>query len=444
MICLLKISLLSMINDETIHYIVDFIINAKDSTFGEFVSYQHYSDNLKSKVLIQPSSFFDEDVYGTKKSLPQLPLQKIEDTPILFGEPVIEQKNGIVILHADIIASTYFLITRYEEMVRKDVRDKFGRFPGKESLPYRAGFISTPIVEEYGKLLRKCLRLAGIHVEEPTPHFSHIYLTHDVDTPWTHYSLTGAIKRICGELYHHQRFILHPLLNYLGYPDNDPGYTFKYLIEADHQIADAECIYFIKSGGHIKPMDSEPYILEKGFSRLRELLGNAKTTLGYHVSYEAGKDTGKIQKELDILRKTIGSNITYSRNHYLASCEPSDFQVLIENGITDDFTMGYADVAGFRLGTCRSVRWIDPTSGCLTKLTLHPLTIMDVSLTSPQYMGLNEISSQKYGDMLIEKTFLLGGELTLLWHNNISSGDIHSIDWNNYLHFLHIIEKKNV
>ena len=33
---------------------------------------------------------------------------------------------------------------------------------------------------------------------------------------------------------------------------------------------------------------------------------------------------------------------------------------MIRAGITDDFTMGYADIAGFRLGTCRSVRWINP------------------------------------------------------------------------------------
>lgn len=433
-----------MKNQDTVNYIIEFLLGTDDSMIKEMVSYQQFSYESKVRVLIQPSSFFNDDVYGKEKSLPSLPLQMIDNIPIFYGEPVIEQQNGIVLLRADIIASTYFLISRYEEIVRKDIRDKYGRFPGKDSLPYRAGFISTPIVEEYGKLLRKCLRLAGIHVDEPTPHFSHIYLTHDVDTPWTHYSLAGAIKRICGELYHHQRFILHPLLNYFGYPDNDPGYTFKYLIDADCQIVEAQSIYFVKGGGHIKPMDSEPYIFEKGFSRIKKLLCDSKATLGYHVSYEAGKDVDKIQKELDVLREKVGSNITYSRNHYLASCEPSDFKILIKNGITDDFTMGYADVAGFRLGTCRPVSWVDPTSGCLTKLILHPLTIMDVSLTSPQYMGLDEISSQKYGDMLIEKTFLRGGELTLLWHNNISTGDIHSIDWNNYLHFLLSIKEKCV
>jgi len=52
-------------------------------------------------------------------------------------------------------------------MVRKNVRDIYGRFPGKESLPYRAGFIDRPLVDEYGRLLRRQLREMGVEVPEP-------------------------------------------------------------------------------------------------------------------------------------------------------------------------------------------------------------------------------------------------------------------------------------
>lgn len=428
--------------DSTINYIIEFLIGSQDRSLLDFVSYLPCADNSQGKVVIVQSSFFEDGIYGTEKSVPSIPLQVIDGVPLLFGEPVIERDGARVVLHADIIASTYFLMSRYEEMARPNVRDIHGRFPGKESLPYKAGFISSPVVEEYGKLLRKCLRMAGIHVDEPVPHFSHIYLTHDVDVPWINYSLMGAFKRICGEIYHHRRLVIYPLLNYLGYPEKDSRYTFQYLIEADNRIKNAESVYFIKSGGRIKPMDADPYISKRGFLRLKKLLNTAKATLGYHLSYEAGQDTSKISSELFLLRKKIDSDITYSRNHYLASREPSDFLTLIKNGITDDFTMGYADVAGFRLGTCRPVRWINPSTGHLTDLLLHPLTIMDCSLTASQYMGLDEINSQEYGDGLIEKTFQNGGELSLLWHNNSDSGDMNSIDWKNYLHFLNTVANR--
>lgn len=59
-----------------------------------------------------------------------------------------------------------FLISRYEEMVRRGLRDEHGRFPGKESLPYRAGFLHRPIVDEYRMLLHRWLRQSRLRVPE--------------------------------------------------------------------------------------------------------------------------------------------------------------------------------------------------------------------------------------------------------------------------------------
>ena len=86
-------------------------------------------------------------------------------------------------------------------------------------------------------------------------------------------------------------------------------------------------------------------------------------------------------------------------------------------GITEDFTMGYADVAGFRLGTCYPVRWINPITRRLSPLTLHPLIIMDCSLDNPQYMGLTYEQAHVYCLNLLEEVSYVGGELVLLWHN---------------------------
>ena len=65
-------------------------------------------------------------------------------------------------------------------------------------------------------------------------------------------------------------------------------------------------------------------------------------------------------------------------------------QALVAAGITDDYTMGFADKAGFRLQTTRPVRWLDPVTFELTDLVLHPLTVMDTTLASEQYMHLDE------------------------------------------------------
>jgi hypothetical protein len=90
---------------------------------------------------------------------------------------------------------------------------------------------------------------------------------------------------------------------------------------------------------------------------------------------------------------------------------------LIKAGLTDDYTMGYADVAGFRLGTSRAVRFIHPATKRLTPLTLHPLIIMDASLMEKKYMDLTYEEAVEYCNSLINNIKKVNGELTLLWHN---------------------------
>ena len=85
--------------------------------------------------------------------------------------------------------------------------------------------------------------------------------------------------------------------------------------------------------------------------------------------------------------------------------------------------MGYADRAGFRLGTCRPVRWIDPATGKLSGLTLHPLTVMDNTLFQPTYMGLDFEQAKACCVRLFREICRHGGEACLLWHNtNVTTG----------------------
>ncbi len=117
-------------------------------------------------VCIVPGGLFGSD-YGEPASLPHMPPTSIDGVPLLYGSRDIRRERDCLIVSADIIASTYFLVSRYEEMVRRDARDCHGRFPGRESFPFRAGFLDRPVVEEYAALLRSWLGEVGIHVPPP-------------------------------------------------------------------------------------------------------------------------------------------------------------------------------------------------------------------------------------------------------------------------------------
>ena len=410
---------------EIINYIIRFLVGEEVSP--KILAKIGYTANpnefSKYKLVIFPSAFFSEQVYGLPESLPDLPLKLWEESPILFGEPTVEQVGNTKVLYADLIASTYFLISRYEEMVHRDIRDFHGRFPGKESLPYRAGFIDSPLVEEYGKLLREQLREVGIEVSEPPKEIRKIYLTHDIDQLSHYRNFRGFMGGLL-------RGIRWPkegnkaIKSYFGGLKYDPWFTLPWLFKLDNSVrnvtGDGRCepIAFIKVGGGLRKED-KPFITHhiQDFQSLITLCRQKKITFGLHSSYEAGMNPFRIEEEKQHLERFSKKKITCNRHHFLDSREPEDMQALIDFGITDDFTMGYADVSGFRLGTCRAVKWINPVSKQLTSLTLHPLTVMDGSLSDERYMFMNAHEAYEYCIRLINMVESWNGELVLLWHN---------------------------
>ena len=93
---------------KTVRYIIEFLIGTPE--YADMIGYTgDVSLWSKYKVVIVPSYFFNDGVFGTKNSMPKLPLQEINEIPLLYGEPVITKQNDIVILKADIIASSFFL-----------------------------------------------------------------------------------------------------------------------------------------------------------------------------------------------------------------------------------------------------------------------------------------------------------------------------------------------
>lgn len=411
---------------EIIEYILNFLLGEHISpNITKQIGYTSNPEEFKKyKLVIFPSHFFQEDIYKTDKSLPSLPLAIWEESPILFGEPKTEIIGDTKILYADLIASTFFLITRYEEIVRNNVRDVHGRFPGKESLPYKAGFIDRPLIEEYGKLLRAQLREVCCDITEPPVQIKKIYLTHDLDQIAHFRNIRGMLGGFLRGLKRRKegQKVLNSFFKGLRF---DPWYTFPFLFKLDNELTinfgkeRSENVLFIRSGGG-KRKEDKPYsnLLHPDYKNLIRYSKKKEITLGLHTSYLAGMKPHLISEEKKKLEHHTRVPIFYNRHHYLDCREPEHVRFLIEAGITDDFSMGYADMAGFRLGTCRPVKWIDIEKLEITNLTLHSLAIMDVTLSEKRYMFMNSFDAYQYCIRLIDCVEHYNGELILLWHNN--------------------------
>lgn len=431
--------------NRSLHYIIRFLLG--EDIPGEIVAAVGYTSNSKQydrySIVIVPSGFFKNHTYGTTASLPELPLQEIEGTPLLFGTPKIEMVRDTLVIHADLIASTYFLITRYEEIIQRNLRDEHGRFPGKQSLPYRAGFLHRPIVDEYRLLLRKWLRQYGLNIPEIPKKPKHIYLTHDLDAPTLYRTWKGVVRSI-----REGRGIVRSLQGRYGPVEDDPYYTFPWMFEQNNILREqlgkdiCQAILFIRSGGKSK-QDKPHYSLRSNdmCKLISSTLAN-DMKIGLHSSYQAGMDPSLVGKEKAILEDSVGKSIRLNRHHFLDSREPEDMTHLEAAGITDDFTMGYADVAGFRLGTSYPVRWINPVSRRLSSITLHPLTLMDCTLEEKKYMGLDYEEALAYSLSLAEQVKNVGGELTILWHNTSAQENNKSYLRKLYSHLLNELAQK--
>lgn len=411
-----------MIRTDIVEYIIKFLVSDEKFSNEHKICYDYPGRVPDScKIVIVPSGFFEEDIYGTRQSVPQLPLKTLKDMPILFGTTEIRYEDERIVVCADIIASTYFLISRYEEMVSKEERDAHGRFKGKKSILYRSGYMDIPVVDYYGSFLRKLLAEKGIEVDNQREGFNSVTLSHDVDYLWTKFTFYTMLRRTVSSALKRRDNVCFPLSSYLGRPERDPVFkNLEWLLNQDKKT-NADVMLFIVAGTKNRMEGTFSYIKTSAFRKFYKGISQSAIKIGHHISYEAADDLALIRAEKELLESVIGYPIVHSRNHYLRDCFPEMFDDLIKCGITDDYTMGYADCPGFRLGTSKRVRWINPVKKELTNLVLHPLQIMDVSLGGECYMNLTYNKALALCLKIIRETKINHGDLIVLWHNHIIS-----------------------
>lgn len=405
---------------ETLRYILRFLTGIDDdAVFNRFrIGYTDIEEDFPNyDVVFYPSGFFTSTGYGTRDSIPSGDLPRIEGVPFLYGTDKMESKDKTLVIYADLVATTFFFLSRYEEICLREVRDVHGRFPGKASILYKNNLIFRPLIDEYAWLLRKWLRNRGIDVPEPDATFSNVWLTHDIDHPFFCKGIRSFMREcLYGKgLWKAWKFLTQKL-------EDDPYYTFPWMLVQDEEFRQearfpVQRAYFVRSGGS-SSYDRPVYSLHsRRFRKLRKILTeNRRVVIGLHGSYSSGKKAAD-RKEKLVLERVFGRRVTCFRNHFLRTCEPEHFRSLVEIGITDDFSMGYVDVAGFRFASCRPACWIDPLTGELSSLVMHPQCIMDSTLYQSEYMGMEYQQAMKYCTLLLHNIHKYGGEVCLLWHN---------------------------
>jgi hypothetical protein len=288
----------------------------------------------------------------------------------------VEVTDHLVKLYGDdLVAAAFFMLTQYE-MLFNERRDEEGRFPATVSLAYRHGFLDRPIVDEYRVYLAKSAQ---------KPQFK-VLFTHDVDKI-TKPKLTAVVTELKNVLRLRWSGLLGILYNVFN-PKN-PADTFDWL----YDLEKGQGLYFFMLQSEDGYTLDSPEIVN-----LRKKIKKQSYQEGLHWDKE------KIKK----------SEFKINRNHFLRF-DLNTWDTLAAMGITDDYTMAYADQVGFRCGTCRPFKVFSLATDQALELIEHPLTIMDVTLYS--YMKLSPSQAWQKCVMYFETVKKYGGEFIVLWHN---------------------------
>ncbi len=311
----------------------------------------------------------------------------------------------------DIFSAVFYLISRYEEY-GCGIADKHGRYKPENSVLFKQGLLQTPVVDKWVEELRLALNNKfGISIPKHTPEN---LTTTDVDNVYA-FRNKSIIRHLISSAYHllkgdiseiKQRWksVLHI--------EDDPFFNIE---EVAQRLADEtpNNVIFFHCGCYGK-FDKKTIIPSLRYWKAKQRI-DKQIVVGLHVSYRAASNDMALRLEKWALEKCLGRPVTKCRFHYLKFALPYGYERLEAFGFTDDYSMAYSNVAGYRAGTSRSFTFYNIEKEKETKLTVHPLIVMDKTLRSNMNLSVDE--AYNYIDTLKKVCNTAGGDFTTLFHN---------------------------
>lgn len=362
----------------------------------------------------------------------------IKSTPLLFEHTIkkinisVEKKQGILVLFAndatcdvgfDIFASVFYMVSRYEEYL-SFTPDKHGRFRAMDSIAYKNNFLQLPVVNIWIQYLKKIL-----HEKFPSLQWQHssfkAIITYDIDIAYAFkgrglFRFTAAMAKDFFTLKFKNIFKRFQSLS----AKKDPWDVYDYLKETIIKNNVSSVFFFLLAdySSHDKNIPHDHPLMIDLIQKI-----STYSEIGIHPSYKSSKNAVKILKEKIRLEKIINKPITKSRQHYLKFTLPDTYNHLATAGITEDYSMGFADIPGFRAGTCKPFYFYDLLNERSTGFKIFPITVMEAAFL--YYLKLKPAECLQIIFNLINEVKNVDGTFISIWHNNSLSTDSIYKEW---------------
>ena len=340
-----------------------------------------------------------------------------------------ETRDSIKICY-DILTPSFVLLSRYEEFQAKH-HDEHGRFLYERSLAEKNDMVEIPLVDEYAMLLRWWLCLYLPYRFEAVPRTPRIVPTHDIDILYRFTGRFQAWKSILGRdllINRDLKMVWESIKSYRNWkirPSLDPYVEAinEFLIQEEKR--NLSSVFFFKATEKGHP--DATYEVQDPI--LREIIGIIMEPgyhqIGLHGSYPSAEHLQYLQKEKQNLSNLCDEEIRVSRQHSLRTFfadDPNSLDLWQQAGITDDYTLGFAERCGFRCGTCHPYPLYDVRNDRVTNIIEHPLIVMDGTLFD--YMKLSVEEAKKLVMKLRQRCFDVEGDFIILWHNHATTREM--------------------
>ncbi len=312
---------------------------------------------------------------------------------------------------ADIISSIFFILTRMEEYGAHDI-DEHGRFSARKCWQFKNECLDKVVCDRWALAFIQWLEKEVRVSLSPKTGSINLIPTFDIDNVFAYKHKKGWRKllSITKDLLTRNLQRRNERKAVLSDQKPDPYDGYDKILT----IAESFTVRLFWLVGDYAPPDYNIPIEQKEIQTLVGKLKN-KVLIGIHPSYRSNRNPRLVKEEIQRLEKVIGEKVTISRQHFLKLDLALTYPALINQGIKEDYTMGFADAVGFRNGTAHAFPWFDLNTNQKTDLIIRPFAYMDGTLN--EYLLLSPERAEKVIEKLYQEVKAFGGDFIFLWHN---------------------------
>lgn len=355
-----------------------------------------------------------------------------DSVPVLFWSEGAQDGNrpfaeylsdGSVLFNADIIAATFFMLSRWEEMI-VSVHDEHDRFPATASVAYRQGFLDRPIVDEYALILREWIKVL-LPRWEPEPRQFSVRLEHDVEAIRRFPNLSRAMRTLGGDLLKRRSpkqawwTVLDAIAQTVA-PEQTSYFRGIHTLSKLSQQHGIDSVFYF--------MAAEPGPFDNGYDLSSPILRRCIKTLrdqgieiGFHAGYHTLKDPKRLAVEKARFDAALGIEHYGGRQHYVRFQVPDTWRHYEQLGLAYDSSVMYPDHEGYRCGTSHAFRPFDIEEDRVLDLWERPVMMMEGTLR--RYRGLTLEEGETRILELARRCKAVEGTFTLVWHNWTLEGE---------------------